>query len=113
MYHLCWLEIAAAINQLSANQTAIMSQMAAMSFAPATTQATRGVSNTFQKTPIQQLAMPLKQNFPQGKFNAGRGRCSGRGHGQGCGGHGRTPFADHMRDDGFDPSIARPDCSVW
>jgi hypothetical protein len=34
-------EIAAAISQLSAYQTAIMSQMAAMSFAPATTQDTR------------------------------------------------------------------------
>jgi hypothetical protein len=34
-------KIAAAINQLLANQTAIMSQMVAMSFAPAPTQATQ------------------------------------------------------------------------
>jgi hypothetical protein len=39
-------EVAAAINQLLANQMAIMSQMAAMSFTPATTQATHGTSNT-------------------------------------------------------------------
>ncbi len=98
-------EIAAAINQLSANQTAIMSQMAAMSFAPATTQATRGASNTFQVTPIQQLAIPLQQHFPQGKFNAGRGCCGGRGLGWGRGRCGHTPFADHMRAAGLVPAL--------
>jgi hypothetical protein len=98
-------EIAAAINQLSANQTAIMSQMATMSFAPGTTQATRGASNTFQVMPIQQLASPLQQNFPQGKFNAGRGHCGGRGRGRGHGGRGRTPFTDHMHAAGLVPAL--------
>jgi hypothetical protein len=47
-------DIAAAISQLSANQTAIMTQMAAMSFAPASKQqATRRLSKTFQVPPIQ------------------------------------------------------------
>ncbi len=55
----CNAEIASAINQLLANQTAIMSQMAAMSFAPVTTQATRGASNTFSVLPFQRLAIPL------------------------------------------------------
>ncbi len=76
-----------------------------MSFVPATTQATRGASNTFQVKPIQQLAIQLQQNFPQGKFNAGRGHRGGRGHGRECGGRGRTPFADHMRVVGLVPAL--------
>ncbi len=64
-------EIAAAINQLSSNQMAIMSQMATMSFALATIQATRRASSTFLVLPFQQLAIPLQQNFPRGEFNAG------------------------------------------
>jgi hypothetical protein len=98
-------EITAAINQLSANQMAIMSQIAAMSLALATTQATRGASNTFQVLPIQQLAIQMQQNFPQGKFNAGCGHCGGRGRGQGRGGRGRTPFADHMCAAGLVPAL--------
>ncbi len=45
-------EIAAAINQLLESQAAIMAQMAAMSFAPTTTQDTRRATNTFQVPPI-------------------------------------------------------------
>jgi hypothetical protein len=45
-------EIAAAISQLSANQTAIMSQMAAMSFAPATAQDTCRTQHMFQVPPF-------------------------------------------------------------
>jgi hypothetical protein len=58
-------DIAAAISQLSANQTAIMTQKAAMSFAPASKkQATCRPSNTFQVPPIQQVAIPfLQQTF--------------------------------------------------
>jgi hypothetical protein len=50
-------KIAAAINQLLANQTAISSQMAAMSFTPAQTQATQRfmACKPFQVPPIQQL----------------------------------------------------------
>ncbi len=54
------MEIAAAISQLSANQSAIMSQMAAMSFVPANMLITRRVSSTFNvPAPIQQLAIPF------------------------------------------------------
>jgi hypothetical protein len=98
-------EITAAINQLLANQTAIMSQMAAMSFVPATTQATCGASNTFAVPPIQQLAIPLQQNFPHGEFDAGRARRGGRGHSWGRGRRGHTPFADHMHVAGLGPAL--------
>jgi hypothetical protein len=63
-------EIAAVISQLSANQLAIMSQMAAMSFVPANTSNTRRESRTFNvPAPIQQLAIPLQQNFTPNVFN--------------------------------------------
>jgi hypothetical protein len=55
-------DIAAAISQLLANQTAIMTQMAAMILAPASKQqATCRLSNTFQVPPIQQVAIPFLQ----------------------------------------------------
>jgi hypothetical protein len=90
-------DIAAAINQLSANQTAIMTQMAALSFTPAPANPTRGrtIANI---PPIQQLAVPIQQQFPNGGFGTnGGGRRPGRGRGRGRGGRGRTPFADYMR----------------
>ena len=93
-------EIAAAIKQLSQNQTAIMSQMAALSFtpAPATPHTCRTIANV---PPIQQLAVPIQQQFPAGDYSAGRGaRRSGHGRGRGRGGRGRTPFADYMRAQG-------------
>ncbi len=75
-------EITAAISQLSANQSAIMSQMAAMSFVPANMSITRRASRTFNvPAPIQQLAIPLQQNFAPNVFNPGR--CGGHGRGQG------------------------------
>ncbi len=76
-------ELTAAINQLSANQTAIMSQMAAMSFTPATTHNTRKQQHMFQVPPIQQLAIPVHQSFQQAAFNGSRhgGHDRGRGHG--------------------------------
>ena len=78
-------EMAAAINQLSANQTAIMTQMAALSFTPAPAYpATRRTS--FNVPPIQQLAVPIQQQFPVGDYAAGRGgRRAGRGRGRGRG----------------------------
>ncbi len=80
-------EIAAAISQLSANQLAIMSQMAAMSFVPANTSITRRASKTFNvPAPIQQLANPLQQNFTPNVFNPGH--CGGRGCRWGRGGWG-------------------------
>jgi hypothetical protein len=66
-------DIAAAINHLSSNQTAIMSQMAAMSFAPAPTQTTQSFMprKPFQVPPIQQIVMPAQQQpFHMGAFDA-------------------------------------------
>ncbi len=69
------VEITAAINQLLANQFAIMMQMATMSFAQALAQSTCQFvpRNTFQVPPIQQVAIPMQQGFPSGDFNARRG----------------------------------------
>jgi hypothetical protein len=77
-----------------------MSQMAALSFtpAPATPHTRRTIANV---PPIQQLAVPIQQQFPAGDFSAGRGaRHSGCGRGCGRGGRGGTPFADYMRAQG-------------
>jgi hypothetical protein len=77
-------EVAAAINQLSANQDAIMSQMAAMSFVPPPTQHTHAFvpRKPFSVPPIQQVAVPMQQPFAaMGIFNAG---CRGQRGGQGC-----------------------------
>ena len=90
-------KIAASINQLSANQTAIMTQMAVLLFMPTPTNPTRGrtIANV---PPIQQLVVPIQQQFPARDFSAGRGgRRRGRGRGHGRGGRGRTPLADYMR----------------
>jgi hypothetical protein len=99
------VDIAAAISQLSANQTAIMTQMAAMSFAPASTQqATRWLSNTFQVPPIQQVAIPfLQQTFLLHLWMPGWTRAW-----PGTRGRGRTPFADHMRMKGAAPAVPPP-----
>jgi hypothetical protein len=96
-------EIAAAISQLSANQMAIMSQMAAMSFAPVTAQGTCRTQHMFQVPPIQQLAIPVQQSFQQSAFNGGH--CGGCDRGCGRGGQGCTPFADHMRMTGGIPAM--------
>jgi hypothetical protein len=90
-------KIAAAINQLSANQTAIMTQMAALSFTPAPANPTTRYRAIANVPPIQQLAVPFQQQFPAGDFSAGRGGGrGGRGRGRGHGGRGRTPFADYQ-----------------
>jgi hypothetical protein len=73
-------KIPAAIDQLLANQTAIMSQMAAMAFAPASTQATQQFvpCKPVQVPPIKQIVTPMQQQpFHTGAFNA---RCT-----TGCG----------------------------
>ena len=101
-------EISNAINQLAANQTAIMNQMAAMSFSPPAQAATNYVI-----PPIQHINVPTQQpfagqanggyNMGGGGFNVGHRRGGGRG-GRGRGGSrggagrgARTPFANHMR----------------
>jgi hypothetical protein len=70
------VEVAAAINQLLANQTAFMSQMAAttaqmaaLSVVPPPAQHTRAFI-----PPIQHVAVPMQQPFaPTGMYHAGRG----------------------------------------
>ena len=98
-------EVATAINQLSANQTAMMAQMVALTMAPPTAPHTRVFvpCETFHVPPIQQVVVPVHQPFTaQGSFNLGRrGRCVGRGQGQGGrGSRNRTLFADAMRGTG-------------
>ncbi len=87
-------------HQLLANQTAIMLQMGAMSFAQAPVQHTHQYvpCNTFQVPPIQQVAIPMQQHFPVGDFNTGSGgHQGGQGHGSGWDRQGRNPFADYMQ----------------
>jgi hypothetical protein len=76
-------EVAAVINQLSANQLAIMSQMAAtnaqvaaLSVVPPQAQHTRAFAprKQFHVPPIQQVAVPMKQPFlAVGAYPSGRG----------------------------------------
>ena len=96
-------KVATAINQLLANQTTMMVQMAAMTLAPPPAQHTRVFvpRETFHVPPIQQVAVPIQQQFiAQGGFNSGRGGHRG-GRGQGRGGHGGgrscMQFADALR----------------
>jgi hypothetical protein len=93
-------DITPAINQLAANQTAIMLQMVAILFAQAPAQHTLQyvLHDTFQVPPIQQVVIPMQQHFPVGDFNTGRGgRQGGQGCGRGRGGWGCNPFADYMQ----------------
>ncbi len=103
-------KFAAAINQLSANQTAIMSQMAAATaqmaalavvLPPAQNKHAYAPRKQFYVPPIQQVAVPMQQPFSAaGAYPAGRGgQHGGHGHNQGgCqGGRSRMPFADAMR----------------
>jgi hypothetical protein len=94
------MEIAVAINQLSAYQTTIMTQMVPLSFAQEPAHHTRRFVawDVFQVSPIQQLAIPTQQApFQAGAFHAGRGGCQGgRNWECGHGGWGHTLFADYM-----------------
>jgi hypothetical protein len=98
-------KVAVAINQLSANQTTMMAQMAAMTMAPPMVPQTRASvpPEAFHAPPIPQVAVPMHQPFAaQAGFSTGRGGCH-VGRGQGRGGHGgrsRTPFADAMQGTG-------------
>jgi hypothetical protein len=104
-------KVAAAINQLSANQAAIMSQMTAMSFVPPPTQHTRAFvpRKLFSVPPIQQVAVPMQQPFAAaGIFNVGRGgQRGGQGHSRigGRGGHSCMLFVDAMRGRGNAPAV--------
>jgi hypothetical protein len=84
-----YAEIAAAINQIVANQIAIMLQMTALSISLAPAQQTHWfvACNVFQVPPIQQVAIPMHQTFLVGNFNMGHeGHCGGCDPGQGWGG---------------------------
>ncbi len=112
-------EVAAVINQLAANQLAIMSQMAAtnaqmaaLSVVPPQAQHMRAFAphEQFHVPPIQQVAVPMQQPFSAvGAYPSGRGgQWVVRGHGRGGrrGGRSRTPFADTMRGAGTAQPIA-------
>jgi hypothetical protein len=102
-------EVTAAIKQLEANQSAIMSQMAAtnaqmaaLSVVPPQAQHTRAFAprEQFHVPPIQQVAVPMQQPFlAVGAYPSGRGgQWVGRGSGRSGrrGGRSRTPFTDTM-----------------
>ncbi len=93
-------EVSVAINQLAANQTAMMNQMAAMQFSPPTHARHTG-QGQIHVPPIQQLNIPVPQAYTGGSFQPGQGggrggggrsRQGGRGGGRGC-----MPFADHVQ----------------
>jgi hypothetical protein len=95
-------KIAAAINQLLENKTAIMLQMLVMSFMPARTQATWQfmARKLFQVPSIKQLAILMQQQpFHVGAFNSGHSTVrggGGQGHRWGQGGLSCNPFVDYM-----------------
>jgi hypothetical protein len=116
-------EIFNAINQITANQTAIMTQMAAMSFNPPPPPQTQAAAN-YHNPPIQQLNIPtfagqanvgFQLNIPTfagqanvgfnagtgyngGNCGCGGGRGRGRGGSRGAGGQGGgTLFANPMQ----------------
>jgi hypothetical protein len=111
-------KVVAAINQLLANQTAIMSQMAAataqmaaLAVVPPPAQNTRAYApcKQFYVPPIQQVAVPMQQPFSAaGAYPAGwGGQLGGCGRNQGGGrdGRSRTPFADAMQGAGAAPTM--------
>jgi hypothetical protein len=99
-------EVAAAINQLLANQTAIMSQMAAataqmaaLAVVPPPAQNTRAYAprEQFYVLPIQQVAVPMQQPFSAaGAYPAGLGGQRG-GRGRNQGGRQGSRSARHLR----------------
>jgi hypothetical protein len=102
-------DVVAAINQLSANQTTITTQMVALSFVQEPAKHTRRfvARDAFQVPPIQQLAIPMQQApFQAGTFLAGCGVCQGGcNQGRGHEGWGHTPFADYMHNAGAAAAI--------
>jgi hypothetical protein len=97
--------VANAINQLSANQTALMTQMAALSC----NNVPPLQANQHYAPPIQQLTIPGQHPFAvaaMGGFNPGNGGSGRGGHSRqgrgGCsGGHNQcTPFANYGRTQG-------------
>jgi hypothetical protein len=111
-------KVATAINHLSANQTAIMSQMAAVTAQmaalaivppPAQNTCAYAPRKQFYVSPIQQVALLMQQPISAaGAHPAGwggqRGGCSCNQGGR-QGGRSRTPFADAMRGAGAAPTM--------
>jgi hypothetical protein len=93
-------EVSAAINQLSANPTAMMNQMVAMQFSPPPPAHHTG-QGQIHVPPIQQLNIPVPQAYAGGSFQPGQGGGRGQGgrsrQGGRGGGRGRMPFADHVQ----------------
>jgi hypothetical protein len=96
-------DVTAAINQLSANQTAIMQHIAAMNISPP--QASAALA--FNVPPIHSVSIPTRNRYAGGSFNQGRsnaqnGQRWGGGHGGhgGCGNQDWNPFATHMANPG-------------
>jgi hypothetical protein len=106
-------KVTAAINQLLANQTHIMQQMAAMKV---TSPSPAIAAPAYNVPPIQSVMIPNQQTFPAGGFHQGGGAAQEGGchHGGGCGrqgGHGdsgRNPFANHMANIGHGNGQQRP-----
>ena len=93
--------VANAINQLSANQTAIMSQMAAMNLNyRVPTQATQQYASPIL-SPIQQLTIPAMQPFTNAateRFQVGAYGGVGRGgRSRGCNRHGGGRNGHHLQ----------------
>ena len=101
-------EVSNAINQLAANQQAMLNQMAAMSLANS---APPQVAAAFHVPPVQQVSVPAFAIPPPPTYSPGVGIHGGQG-GRGGGGRGRgqygsrggrgrgyvrTPFANHLR----------------
>jgi hypothetical protein len=93
-------EVSAVINQLVANQTAMMNQMAAIQFSPPTP-ACHTSQGKLHIPPIQQLNIPMPQVYAEGSFQPGQGGGRGQGGKSRQGGRGgrrgRTPLADHVQ----------------
>jgi hypothetical protein len=92
-------DMTAAINQLSANQMAIMQHIAAMNISPP--QAI--VASAFNVLPIHSTSIPTQNGYAGGNVINGKSNAQNGQHWQGgCGGHGGhggrgwNPFATHM-----------------
>jgi hypothetical protein len=92
-------KVMTAINQLSANQMAIMQHIAAMNISPPQTIA----APAFNVPPIHSVSISTQHGYAGGSFNQGRSNAQNRqrwggrrgGH-SGHGKRGQNPFATHM-----------------
>jgi hypothetical protein len=92
-------DVMAAINQLSANQAAIMQHIAAMNISPPQARA----AQAFNVPPIHSVSIPIQNGYAGGSYNHGRSNAqtkqpwgSGRGGCGRCDNQDWNPFATHM-----------------